>query len=346
MPRPGRAPDIAAETRRPGARGLGGPDDRRVVWRAHRIQVQRQDHRGGPAAWRPEQVSNAIDQDDLYVEMTFAEVMDRLGLDATTEQYGEAFRHVEVQPLARQRRRAPAARDRHQGAVVGPSEVQRPRQRHRLPDRGRLHRPDGAGTAQRRARLQHPGGQVMNFGDGLYGGMFVTGMYAAAFFERDVRRVVESGLAMPPAARTRRSSATCSRGTARTPTTGAARGSGFRTSGTPRIRAPTGRCARSTSTRGSTALTSRWGLLYGNGDFARTLDDHDARGPGFRLQPLQRRRDSGRDARLLEDSRRVEVRDSGAGRPQVRLHELLVRRHRRLDAQDARSRWCASREGR
>ena len=64
--------------------------------------------------------------------------------------------HEQVQPVARQRRRAPAARNRHQGAVVGPPEVQRPRQRHRLPDRGRLHRPDDAGPAQRRAGLQHP----------------------------------------------------------------------------------------------------------------------------------------------------------------------------------------------
>src|SRR6266542_5508948 len=30
-------------------------------------------------AWSPERVENAIHQDDLYVEMTFAEVMDRLG---------------------------------------------------------------------------------------------------------------------------------------------------------------------------------------------------------------------------------------------------------------------------
>ena len=37
-------------------------------------------------------MANAIEQDDLYVEMTFAEVMDRVGLDPTTEQYGEAFR--------------------------------------------------------------------------------------------------------------------------------------------------------------------------------------------------------------------------------------------------------------
>src|SRR5690606_26374332 len=29
-------------------------------------------------------LSNALDQDDLYVEMTFARVMDTIGLDATT----------------------------------------------------------------------------------------------------------------------------------------------------------------------------------------------------------------------------------------------------------------------
>jgi hypothetical protein len=39
----------------------------------------------------------------------------------------------------------------------------------------------------------------MNYGDGIYGGMFVSGMYAAAFFEKEPRRVVESGLACIPA---------------------------------------------------------------------------------------------------------------------------------------------------
>jgi hypothetical protein len=41
-------------------------------------------------------------------------------------------------------------------------------------------------------------GRVMNSGDGLYGGLFITGMYAAAFFESDPQRVVEAGLAMMP----------------------------------------------------------------------------------------------------------------------------------------------------
>ena len=45
----------------------------------------------GNLPWTPDRVSNAITQDDLYVDMTLAETMERLGLDATTEQYGEAF---------------------------------------------------------------------------------------------------------------------------------------------------------------------------------------------------------------------------------------------------------------
>jgi hypothetical protein len=42
--------------------------------------------------WSPDRVSNSIGQDDLYVEMTFAKVMDDVGLEATCEQFGEAFR--------------------------------------------------------------------------------------------------------------------------------------------------------------------------------------------------------------------------------------------------------------
>jgi hypothetical protein len=39
----------------------------------------------------------------------------------------------------------------------------------------------------------------MNAGDGIYGGMFISGMYAAAFFQNDTRKIVEAGLACLPA---------------------------------------------------------------------------------------------------------------------------------------------------
>lgn len=41
-------------------------------------------------------------------------------------------------------------------------------------------------------------GRIMNCGDGIHGGVFVSCMYAAAFVERDPRRIVERGLACIP----------------------------------------------------------------------------------------------------------------------------------------------------
>lgn len=42
-------------------------------------------------------------------------------------------------------------------------------------------------------------GHIMNYGDGVYGGMFISAMYTQAFFAKNVREVVEGGLkAIPP----------------------------------------------------------------------------------------------------------------------------------------------------
>jgi hypothetical protein len=41
-------------------------------------------------------------------------------------------------------------------------------------------------------------GRVMNYGDGIYGGVFVSCMYSAAFFEKDPRKLVEAGLSCIP----------------------------------------------------------------------------------------------------------------------------------------------------
>ncbi len=153
---------------------------------------------GDLPAWAPENVSNALDQDDLYVEMTFAGVMDRLGLDATTEEYGEAFRTTEYNLWHANA----GARRLLESGIKAPWSGH-PKYNVHANDIDFQIEADFIG-------LMSPGlpnaardysirvGQVMNFGDGLYGGLFVTGMYSAAFFDRDVRRVVEAGLALMP----------------------------------------------------------------------------------------------------------------------------------------------------
>jgi ADP-ribosylglycohydrolase len=152
----------------------------------------------GPIPWQPEQVKNAIDQDDLYVEMTFAEVMDRIGLDATSEQYGEMFRESKYQlwhANAAARRllnrgiKAPLSGDPRFNAHANDIDFQIES------DFIGLMCP---GLPQQANKYADRVGRVMNYGDGLYGGMFFSGLYAAAFFESDPRTVVEAGLRSIP----------------------------------------------------------------------------------------------------------------------------------------------------
>jgi hypothetical protein len=152
----------------------------------------------GELEWTPEMISNTIQQDDLYVEMTFAEVMDTVGLDATTEQYGEMFRDSEYHLW---HANAGARRNLNRG-------IEAPRSGH--PDYN-IHANDidfqiesdfiglmTPGLPQEANKYADRVGRVMNYGDGLYGGMFVSGMYAAGFFETDPRPVVEEGLKSIP----------------------------------------------------------------------------------------------------------------------------------------------------
>ncbi|MEW5975781.1 MAG: ADP-ribosylglycohydrolase family protein [Acidobacteriota bacterium] len=154
----------------------------------------------GRLPWTPDRVSNALRQDDLYVEMTFAETLDRVGLDASTEQLGEAFKDSKYELW---HANAAARRLLHRG-------IKAPMSGH---PKYNIHANDidfqieadfiglmTPGLPQESNKLCDRVGRVMNYGDGLYGGMFVCGMYSASFFERDVRKVVEAGLAcIPPA---------------------------------------------------------------------------------------------------------------------------------------------------
>ncbi|MCX6619873.1 MAG: ADP-ribosylglycohydrolase family protein [Acidobacteria bacterium] len=152
----------------------------------------------GPILWEPDRVSNAIDQDDLYVEMTFAKVMDDKGLDATSADFGNAFRDSEYELW-----HANAAARRVLGLGIKGPLSGHPRHIIHANDIDFQIEADFIG-------LMCPGlprlsnqfcdrvGRVMNYGDGLYGGMFVCGMYSAAFFDSDPRSVVRAGLACIP----------------------------------------------------------------------------------------------------------------------------------------------------
>jgi len=150
--------------------------------------------------WKPEYVENAIDQDDLYVEMTWLACLEDHGLDVTPEQAGRAFTET----------RYPLWHANHAGRENVRKGILPPASGH--PD----HNPHAndidyqieadvigilcPGLPREANRLGWTFGHVMNYGDGVYGGLFVQGMYSAAYFEsRDAVKVVEAGLACIPA---------------------------------------------------------------------------------------------------------------------------------------------------
>ncbi len=149
--------------------------------------------------WSPEKVSNALNQDDLYVDMTLAKVLDDRGLDATTEDFGRMFReaqyslwHANLAARRNLKRGVPAS-------LSGTMEYN-------------IHGDDidfqiesdfiglmAPGMPRASLDIAMRAGRVMNFGEGIYGGVFVSCMYSAAFFEKDPRGVVVAGLrCLPP----------------------------------------------------------------------------------------------------------------------------------------------------
>ncbi len=151
-----------------------------------------------PRDWKPEELKGALDQDDLYVEMTFAGVMDRVGLGATTEQYGDAFKdskyhlwHANLAARRLLRRGIKAPLSGHPDYNLHANDIDFQIES----DFIGLMCP---GLPQAASQYAGRVGHVMNYGDGVYGGVFFGAMYSTAFFEKDPRKVVEAGAAALP----------------------------------------------------------------------------------------------------------------------------------------------------
>ncbi len=146
--------------------------------------------------WKPDRVSNALNQDDLYVDMTFAKVLDDKGLNASTEDFGAMFRdskyrlwHANLAARRALKRGVPAAKSGTPQYNVHANDIDFQIEADFI---GLM----APGLYRSSNDIAWRAGRVMNYGDGIYGGMFVAAMYAAAFFEKDPRKVVETGVAV------------------------------------------------------------------------------------------------------------------------------------------------------
>ncbi len=148
--------------------------------------------------WKPELI-NQFKQDDIYVEMTFLATLERYGFDVSIRQAGADFGNSRYQLWHANK----AGRDNIRKGIA-PPDSGHPKFNNHADDIDYQIEADYAGLISPGMpnlgiELGEKFGRLMNYGDGVYGGQFVSGMYAEAFFETDPRKIVEAGLKCVPA---------------------------------------------------------------------------------------------------------------------------------------------------
>ena len=171
--------------------GIGGPTEFGYTYKlvpANKIR-----------AWSPGIINEAFHQDDLYVEMTFLSTLERHGLGVDIRRAGIDFANSRYRLWHSNAEARNALR-----AGIAPPDCSHPSVNACADDLGYQIQSDYSGLVapgcfQGVVSLGEKFGRLTNYGDGLWAGQFVGAMYAAAFFEREPRRIVETALRVIPA---------------------------------------------------------------------------------------------------------------------------------------------------
>jgi len=148
-------------------------------------------------AWEPNLV-NQFNQDDIYVEMTFLRSLEQYGFDVDIRQAGIDFANSQYMLWHANK----AGRDQLRAGIAPPYSGH-PQYNSHADDIDYQIEADYAGLIapgmpQVAIDLGETFGRLMNYGDGLYGGQFVACMYAEAFFENDIEKIVAAGMECIP----------------------------------------------------------------------------------------------------------------------------------------------------
>ncbi|MFZ4771695.1 MAG: ADP-ribosylglycohydrolase family protein, partial [Ferruginibacter sp.] len=152
-----------------------------------------------PINWVPADVKGSVWQDDIYVQLTFMETMDKYGINAPAKKFQELFAksgymlwHANVQ-----------GRKNYFDGIYPPMSGN---------PLYNLHADDidfqiesdyigfiCPGMPQTANKIADKIGHIMNYGDGVYGGVFVASLYTAAYFESDINKLLNRALLSLPA---------------------------------------------------------------------------------------------------------------------------------------------------
>jgi hypothetical protein len=148
--------------------------------------------------WNPGMV-NQHDNDDCYVEMTFMRTLETYGFDVSIRQAGIDFANSGY-PLWH----ANNAGRTNLRKGIAPPDSGHPQFNKCADDIDYQIEADfsgiiSPGMPNQVIALSEIFGRLMNYGDGRYAGQFIGGMYAEAYFESDMIKIIEAGLACIPA---------------------------------------------------------------------------------------------------------------------------------------------------
>jgi len=132
--------------------------------------------------------------DDVYMDLTFIEVMERVGLDAPADSFAISFARDDYKLWHANQ----AARYNILNGIMPPASGHWMNNPHAddidfqiEADFAGMMAPGMINTA---SEICDRTGHIMNYGDGWYGGVFMAAMYATAFISDDMDFIVEQGL--------------------------------------------------------------------------------------------------------------------------------------------------------
>ena len=148
--------------------------------------------------WKPEMVNDAFGQDDLYVEIPFMDAMKKYGVDCDPQYMADTFRDSKFAVW----------HANYMGKQNLLNGINYPESGSYL---NNYHADDidwqieadflgmmYPGMPNEAAKRAFEIGHIMNYGDGVYGGVFVTAMHAAAYTATSIEEIWRAGLEVIP----------------------------------------------------------------------------------------------------------------------------------------------------
>lgn len=151
-----------------------------------------------PITWEPSDIKGSLRQDDIYVQLTFLMAMDKYGINAPSKKYQELLAKAGY-PLWHANMQA---RKNYYDSIFAPLSGS-PEYNIHADDIDFQIEADYIGfmcpgMPNTAIGIADKIGRIMNYGDGIYGGVFVAALYAEAFFENNISAIVEKALLSVP----------------------------------------------------------------------------------------------------------------------------------------------------